>query len=190
MSKLAKSKAGPVESAPEHFLYIKAFVNTPLGRMEISGSELGICTAQLCIEGRDGVDARELALAELPEVHPVAQGARQLAEYFAGQRQSFELKLDWGGAPEFHRQVWAELLQIPFGKTTSYSAIAEKLGNPGAVRAVGMANRSNPIAIVVPCHRVIGKAGELRGYFYGLDTKMWLLRLENPVRFAEQGELF
>jgi methylated-DNA-[protein]-cysteine S-methyltransferase len=98
--------------------------------------------------------------------------------------------MDWGGAPEFHRQVWVELLKIPFGKTSTYSAIAEQLNNPAAVRAVGMANRSNPIAIIVPCHRVIGKAGELRGYFYGLDTKMMLLRHENPQRFAEQGALF
>ena len=171
-------------------MLVKAYLSTPLGRMEISGSELGICTAQLCDNGKTSADATAAESTNLPEDHPVMQGVKQLAEYFAGKRQNFDLKLDWGGAPEFQRQVWAELLKIPYGKTTSYSAIAEILGNPGAVRAVGMANRSNPIAIVVPCHRVIGKAGELRGYFYGLDTKMWLLRLENPVRFAEQGELF
>ncbi len=74
------------------------------------------------------------------------------------------------GAPDFQQQVWAKLIKIPYGKTASYSDIAERIGNPTAVRAVGLANRNNPIAIVVPCHRVIGKAGELRGYFYGLDT--------------------
>jgi methylated-DNA-[protein]-cysteine S-methyltransferase len=113
-----------------------------------------------------------------------------LQEYFAGTRRYFELKLDWGGAPDFHKLVWAALLEIPYGKTASYSDIAERIGHPTAVRAVGLANRNNPLASVVPCHRVIGKAGELRGYFYGLDTKMALLRHENPVRFAEQGELF
>ena len=171
-------------------MLIKYFIPTPIGRMEITGSELGVRTAQCC-EGRvTSSDSSAQEVLEMLENHPVADCARQLAEYFAGGRQDFELKLDWSGSPEFHRKVWAELLKIPFGKTTSYSAIAESLGNSAAMRAVGMANRSNPIAIVVPCHRVIGKAGELRGYFYGLDTKMLLLRHENPVRFAEQGALF
>ena len=171
-------------------MLIKYVIPTPIGRMEITGSELGVRTAQCC-EGRvTSSDSSAQEVLEMLENHPVADCARQLAEYFAGGRQDFELTLDWSGLPEFHRKVWAELLKIPFGKTTSYSAIAESLGNPAAMRAVGMANRSNPIAIVVPCHRVIGKAGELRGYFYGLDTKMLLLRHENPMRFAEQGALF
>ena len=171
-------------------MLIKYYIPTPIGRMEITGSELGVRTLQLC-EGRETTAASGAQeVVDMLEHHPVAECARQLAEYFAGVRQDFDLKLDWGGAPDFHRQVWAELLKISFGTTTSYSAIAERLDNPAAVRAVGMANRSNPIAIVVPCHRVIGKGGELRGYFYGLDTKMRLLRHENPVRFAEQGALF
>jgi len=158
--------------------------------MEITGSELGIRTAQRC-EGRETASAPSAKEAtEMLENHPVAECARQIAEYFGGARQDFDLKLDWDGAPDFHRQVWAELLKIPFGKTAAYSDIAERIGNPAAVRAVGMANRSNPIAIVVPCHRVIGKAGELRGYFYGLDTKLLLLRHENPVKYAEQGSMF
>ncbi len=82
------------------------------------------------------------------------------------------------------------MLNIPYGETRSYSDIAHVLGNDKAVRAVGMANRQNPIAVAVPCHRVIGKAGELRGYFYGLDTKWALLKLENPEKFAEQTRLF
>lgn len=167
-------------------MLVKTFLDTPIGKMEITGSELGVRTAQLCREQAPPAEPNE----PLPDDHPVAVCAVQLTEYFAGQRRDFDVKLDWGGAPEFQRQVWEELIQIPFGKTTSYSAIAEKLNNPDAVRAVGMANRSNPIAIVVPCHRVIGKGGELRGYFYGLDTKMLLLRHENPQRFAEQGALF
>ncbi|MFN0036630.1 MAG: methylated-DNA--[protein]-cysteine S-methyltransferase [Saprospiraceae bacterium] len=166
-------------------MLVKSYLPTALGPFEITGSELGVRTV-LLREKAAGGDG----LAQLPESHPVAECARQLAEYFVGTRTAFDLKLDWSGAPDFSRQVWAELLKIPFGKTTTYSAIAERVGNPAAVRAVGMANRTNPIAIVVPCHRVIGKSGELRGYFYGLDTKMLLLRHENPVRFAEQGELF
>ncbi len=164
-------------------MYAKTYLSSPIGWFEITGSEFGVRTVHL--HERAGEST-----SDVPEEHPVTICRNQLAEYFAGTRQVFDVKLDWGGTPEFHRQVWAELLKIPFGKTSTYSEIAERVGNPAAVRAVGMANRSNPMAIVVPCHRVIGKAGELRGYYYGLDTKMLLLRHENPVRFAEQGELF
>jgi methylated-DNA-[protein]-cysteine S-methyltransferase len=170
-------------------MQIRYTIPTPIGRMEITGSELGVQFVRRLEEPASETSGLQDEVA-LSEHHPVAMCARQLAEYFAGSRETFDVKLDWGGAPEFHRQVWAELLKIPFGKTTTYSAIAEKLGNPAAVRAVGLANRSNPIAIIVPCHRVIGKAGELRGYFYGLDTKMLLLRHENPQKFSEQGALF
>lgn len=166
-------------------MLVKTWLPSPFGQLEITGSELGVRTV-LLREKKDG----ETDEPELPAGHPVAEARRQLQEYFAGTRRYFDLKLDWGGAPDFHKLVWAALLEIPFGKTSTYSDIAERIGHPTAVRAVGMANRSNPLAIVVPCHRVIGKAGELRGYFYGLDTKMALLRHENPVRFAEQGALF
>jgi methylated-DNA-[protein]-cysteine S-methyltransferase len=147
------------------------------------GSELGVRSVTLCEDPERG-------LPGLEKGHPVAECCRQLGEYFAGKRQHFEVKIDWSGTPEFHRQVWTELIKIPYGMTATYSDIAKAIGQPSAVRAVGMANRSNPLAVVVPCHRVIGKAGELRGYFYGLPTKLALLRHENPVRFAEQTELF
>lgn len=166
-----------------HAMLVTVYIDSPFGPFEITGSTLGV--QKVLLHKTAGLSA-----PDVPDDHPVAACRKQLEEYFAGVRQNFDLKLDWGGAPDFHRLVWAELLKIPYGKTAAYSDIAERLGQPKAVRAVGMANRSNPIAVVVPCHRVIGKAGELRGYFYGLDTKMALLRLENPVRFAEQGELF
>jgi methylated-DNA-[protein]-cysteine S-methyltransferase len=86
--------------------------------------------------------------------------------------------------------VWNLLQEIPYGHTTSYLALADKLGDKKAVRAVGQANRHNPIAIIVPCHRCIAKNGDLQGYFYGLDTKRQLLELENPLSFARQGSLF
>jgi methylated-DNA-[protein]-cysteine S-methyltransferase len=164
-------------------MYETTFLRTPLGWFEITGSALGVRRVHFC---------REEKLHDLPEPQsePVLAARQQLIEYFAGARREFDLKLDWGGAPEFHRQVWAELLRIPYGQTASYSDIAQRIGQPSAVRAVGMANHYNPVAIVVPCHRVIGKSGELRGYGYGLDVKLALLRHENPVRFAEQGELF
>ena len=115
---------------------------------------------------------------------------QQLDEYFSGERRNFDLKLDFGGAPDYYKAVWQELLKIPYGHTTSYQAIADKLGDPNAVRAVGQANRHNPIAVIVPCHRCIAKSGDLQGYFYGLAVKRQLLELENPMSFARQGSLF
>lgn len=163
-------------------MLVTTYYSSPFGWFEITGSELGVRTVHW--SDKAGPEA------ELPADHPVAICRRELEEYFAGERREFDVKFDWSGASDFHRQVWQVLLQIPFGETVSYSDVAARIGQPKAVRAVGLANRSNPIAVIVPCHRVIGKAGELRGYFYGLDTKMALLRHENPVKFAEQGSLF
>ena len=126
--------------------------------------------------------------AEIPE--ELAEAALQLDEYFNRKRTEFDLPLDLSSGTAFNQSVWEELLKIPYGRTTSYSAIAKKLDNPDAVRAVGMANKYNPIAIIVPCHRVIAKSGELQGYFYGLDMKRKLLELENPMSYGEQGSLF
>lgn len=101
----------------------------------------------------------------------------QLSEYFRGERRQFDLPLNPRGTV-FQKQVWEALLEIPYGETRSYKQIAEAIGNPKAVRAVGMANNRNPLLIVVPCHRVIGANGKLVGYGAGLDKKEFLLRLE------------
>lgn len=102
---------------------------------------------------------------------------RQLEEYFAGERQEFDLELAPEGTP-FERSVWEELKKIPFGETRSYGEIARAIGHPGAARAVGRANGANPIPIVVPCHRVIGANGSLTGFGGGLEAKERLLELE------------
>ncbi|GKX29759.1 methylated-DNA--protein-cysteine methyltransferase [Vallitalea longa] len=102
---------------------------------------------------------------------------RQLDEYFKGQRMDFDLKLNPNGT-EFQKKVWNALIEIPFGTICSYKDIAMAIDNPKACRAVGMANSKNPIAIVIPCHRVIGKNGKLVGYAGGIDTKEKLLDLE------------
>lgn len=111
---------------------------------------------------------------------PEAFGAAvdQLVAYFAGELTSFELELDLRGT-EFQRRVWQALLTIPYGETRSYGEIAEQIGAPGSARAVGLANGHNPIAIVVPCHRVIGSNGSLTGFGGGLGRKRTLLELEN-----------
>ena len=159
----------------------KAYFTSPIGILEIVATLRGI--RKVSIVPRKGKNTDPM-----PDV--LENCVQQLKEYFDGKRTEFKLPLDWSDEPEFHQTVWRELLQIPYGHTTSYLAIAEKLGNPKSVRAVGQANAHNPIAIIVPCHRVIAKSGELQGYFYGLGVKRQLLELENPKSFARQGELF
>jgi len=114
---------------------------------------------------------------------PNIEAIRQLQEYFTGKRQGFTIPLHQLGTP-FQLKVWEELLRIPYGETRSYSDIAEKIGNPKGQRAVGMANNRNPIGVVVPCHRVIGKSGSLTGYAGGVEIKQRLLELEASVRVS------
>lgn len=121
----------------------------------------------------------------------LGETARQLTEYFTGRRHAFELPLRWRGT-EFMGRVWHALTAIPCGETRSYGQLARQLGSPGASRAVGLANARNPIAIIVPCHRVVGTDGSLTGFGGGLPRKQWLLDHERSlVRPAGlQGSLF
>lgn len=112
------------------------------------------------------------------DAKPFAKAIEQLGEYFAGQREEFDLPIVLEGTP-FQLSVWRSLQTIPYGKTVSYLELAKKIGNPKAVRAVGLANGSNPIPIIVPCHRVIGSDGSLTGFGGGLPTKQKLLALES-----------
>ena len=114
---------------------------------------------------------------------------KQLAEYFDKKRTEFDLEFDFGEATYFQKCVWQALLKIPYGQTISYAKLSERLGNPKAIRAVGAANGKNPIAIAIPCHRVIGSDGSLTGYAGGLDIKQQLLMLEIPTVFGKQTEL-
>ena len=102
----------------------------------------------------------------------------EIDEYFAGKRKKFDIKTDFTGTP-FQNKVWQELLKIPYGKTISYADLAKGIKRPKACRAVGSANGKNPIAIIIPCHRVIAANGTLGGYAYGLEVKKRLLDLEN-----------
>jgi len=107
----------------------------------------------------------------------LVEAEKQLMEYFEGKRKSFELPLEPEGT-DFQKKVWRALCAIPYGETLSYGDIAARVGNPKAARAVGMANNRNPIAIIIPCHRVIGADGKMVGYGAGLDKKVFLLTLE------------
>jgi methylated-DNA-[protein]-cysteine S-methyltransferase len=109
-----------------------------------------------------------------------AEVRRQLEEYFAGERSTFDIKMHLGGTA-FQRTVWHALTEIPYGETISYGELARRIGRPDRARAVGTANGQNPIAVIVPCHRVIGADGKLVGYGGGLDNKRRLLELEAGV---------
>jgi methylated-DNA-[protein]-cysteine S-methyltransferase len=118
--------------------------------------------------------------AWVQRAHPFAELKAQLAAYFAGRRREFDIPLSMAGSP-FQRRVWEALRQIPYGETVSYGELARRIGVPSSARAVGTANRLNPVCVIVPCHRVIGADGTLTGYAGGLDRKRLLLDLEAGV---------
>ena len=122
----------------------------------------------------------ESASPDGPVPEPLAEAASQLAEYFAGRRTAFELPLAMHGT-DFQRRVWDALRGIPYGEAISYGELAARIGSASASRAVGLANGRNPVAIIVPCHRVVGANGSLTGYGGGLDRKRFLLALEQRV---------
>jgi methylated-DNA-[protein]-cysteine S-methyltransferase len=142
------------------------------------------------LESRGGCLSRlqftnEEAVGEI--LDPVLLSAKdQLEEYFSGKRKIFNMPIGLGGT-DFQRKVWLEVAKIPFGQTTTYMKIAQKLGNTAAIRAVGAAIGANPILIVLPCHRILGSDGSLTGYAGGLERKKALLELEGH---AFQGSLF
>ena len=146
-------------------------IDTPVGAMVASADEEGIATLKF-----DGEAAAE-ATCENPHLVLLQQ---QLNDYFAGQRTSFDVPLSLRGTP-FQMRVWQELRKIPYGETCSYGEIATALGEPKAARAVGTANNRNPVLILIPCHRVVGKDGKLVGYAGGLERKQYLLELEHYI---------
>lgn len=148
---------------------------SPVGELTLVADDRGLA-AILWEDDRPG-RVRLGALIEKAD-HPVLlETERQLGEYFAGERRTFDVPLSFAGT-DFQKRVWAALLAIPFGETRSYGEIAQQLGAPGASRAVGAANGRNPISIIAPCHRVVGSNGKLTGFAGGLDAKAFLLALE------------
>jgi methylated-DNA-[protein]-cysteine S-methyltransferase len=144
------------------------YYHSPVGILEIRADDKALVSIQLC-EGN-----KPIAKSKNPVIR---QAIIQLSEYFAGKRRSFDLPLFVKGT-EFQEKVWDALLQLPYGKTVSYAEVAKIIRHPKAYRAVGSANGKNPVAIVIPCHRVIASDGTLGGYAYGLDIKKQLLDLE------------
>ena len=150
---------------------------SPIGTIEIEGSEAGVSALNFVEAGK----ARTGRPGKEPLPAPLAACLAQLDEYFRGERTAFTVKLDLRGTA-FQKQVWAELLRVKCGRTTTYKALAEAVGRPAATRAVGGANHRNPVSIIVPCHRVVGSDGRLTGYGGGLWRKDWLLRHEGHDR--------
>lgn len=158
------------ESGPKSTAVTAAVIRTPIGPLDIeSVGESAVCRISFHSRGRPTPGSLTGLLAEL---------ARQLDAYFAGRLETFDLPLAPAGTP-FQQDVWRMLLQIPYGRTWTYSDLARRIGRPDAVRAVGAANGANPIPIVIPCHRVIGTNGKLVGFGGGLETKQRLLLLES-----------
>jgi len=169
----------------------RAVYHSPIGILEILSSDHGIVSLRFRNDGatepRSPENSRPSLLGlEKNEAEDFITSSalghlktclRQLDEYFTGGRDEFTVPLDVQG-PEFHEKVWRELLEIPCGEVKSYKDIAERLGNPGAARAVGSANNKNKIAILIPCHRVIGADGKMVGYASGAWRKEWLLKHE------------
>lgn len=147
-----------------------AYYHSPIGWIEIAGTESAITALDFIEQPPPQV-----------ENHPYLQECiHQLEQYFRHERQIFDLDLQPSGTP-FQQRVWQQLLTIPYGQTTSYQEVANQLQNPQAIRAVGTANGQNRIAIVIPCHRVIGRDGKLVGYGGGLWRKEWLLKHEGAL---------
>ena len=173
----------PRSSAPARARGVKCLVaeevSSPLRPMLAVASERGLCLLEFLDRRAIAGAMRDLSVRFGSAIVPgtnehVARIRTELAEYFSGGRRRFEVALDLRGTT-FQRRVWDRLLDIPFGETVSYSRLATELGRPGAVRAVGQANGRNPVAIVVPCHRVVRTDGTLCGYGGGLWRKRWLL---------------
>jgi methylated-DNA-[protein]-cysteine S-methyltransferase len=173
-------------SARKHY---STSVDSPFGRLVLIASDAGLCYLKW-----PGDRSERLAafgtLQDAPGHTVLAAARRQLEEYFAGTRTEFDIPFDLAGT-DFQRRAWMALAAVPFGTTTTYSEQAERLGARAAVRAVGAANGRNPVSIILPCHRVVGKDGSLTGYAGGLETKRALLDHEQEVmaRMARQAIL-
>lgn len=147
----------------------KGYYDSPIGMLEIKEVDGAIVAINF-------IDKDLLEKETLSD--EIKKCKNELQEYFNGDRRDFTVKIDFLKGTDFQRSVWKALRNIEYGKTVSYKDIAENIGNSKAVRAVGGANNKNPIMIIVPCHRVIGKNGKLTGYAVGLDAKEYLINLE------------
>ena len=168
-----------------HPSLVKSTFISPMGPMTLAATDAGL--AGVWFDGQR--HHPDLTDRPVNDRHPVlVMTKQQLADYFAGRRNQFDVSLDINGGTLFQQSVWQALLKIPQGQTTSYGDIGRQIGNPAAVRAVGAAVGRNPVSIIVPCHRVLGADGSLTGYAGGLDRKTALLKLEHARPITSRTE--
>lgn len=160
---------------------IHSVLDSPIGALTVVADD-GHLVAIYMTDHKRAPEVAELG-DRVDDAHPEA--TKQLGEYFNGERHTFDLPLSPRGT-DFQQRVWAALRDIPYGETRSYGQLAAELGQPGASRAVGLANGRNPISIVVPCHRVVGANGSMTGYAGGVERKVFLLDLERAHLAAEK----
>ncbi|BDS14278.1 methylated-DNA--[protein]-cysteine S-methyltransferase [Aureispira anguillae] len=160
---------------------MKTYYNSPIGRFVITGSMQKITSIRI----DDTVQNFSGQLAPY-----MMQCVKELDAYFNEGLEQFSVELDLSQGTKFQQQVWNELLNIPYGRTSTYLKIAEKVSSKRAVRAVGRCVGNNPFAIIAPCHRVIGTDGSLTGFAYGLEAKRLLLELEKSKLYGKQNKLF
>jgi methylated-DNA-[protein]-cysteine S-methyltransferase len=153
-------------------------IESPVGELLVAATPRGLCRVSYTVDGADESLARAFGVRVLRS--PLDGVRRELDEYFAGQRRAFDLPLDLRVAP-FHEQVLRELALVPYGQVDTYGHLAARVGRPKAARAVGTVMNRNPLAIVLPCHRIVGANGSLTGYAGGLDVKRALLALEGAT---------
>lgn len=156
-----------------------ARIATPLGTVLLTAAG-GFITGIHFLDGKYVPPVGE-AWREIPYASPLQECARQLADYFDGKRQCFDLPIAPAGTP-FQKRVWQEIACVPFGETITYAQLAAHAGAPGSARAAGAATGRNPVSIVVPCHRIVGTDGRLTGYAGGLDRKARLLGIEGVLQ--------
>ena len=165
-------------------IYIGELNGTNLGDLRLAASDFGL----VAVEWADSQLAFDSYLQRLkrplqPNPKKIAPYAKELREYLVGKRNAFTIPIDWSLFRPFQREALQAVFRIPYGETSTYHDIAIEIGRPNASRAVGRANATNPMPLVIPCHRMIGRDGKLHGYGggEGLKTKEWLLRMEGPV---------
>ncbi len=158
-------------------------VESPIGALLVAVTPAGVCRISFDPDPERQLEslARAFGARVLRAVRPVERARRELDEYFAGRRATFDLPVDLGPLPAFQRLVLAELARVPYGATETYGGLAARVGRPRAARAVGGALNRNPVPIVLPCHRVVGSTGRLVGYAGGRELKARLLALESAV---------
>lgn len=175
-SKIVKTSDSPI--------YTGELNGTRLGDLRLAASDLGLVAVEWA-EARDHFDAylQRLRRSVRPNARKIAPYARELDEYLNCKRTAFTIPIDWSLFRPFQREALQVVFRIPYGETCTYHDIALEIGRPNASRAVGRANATNPMPLVIPCHRVIGRDGKLRGYGggEGLKTKEWLLKMEGAV---------